>query len=218
MATDQLSQYLTYLPALFQEEAFLGRFLLAFEGVLTGLPATLQPLEPNQAPVAGFEAIITELSAYLDPMRAPEEFLPWLGSWVALSMNEQWDQDVRGQQLKRQFIQSAVSSYRLRGTKAGLQQLLMTYTQQPVTITDNFETPHYFEVEVTLSSDPNTLGREQQVVTFIINQQKPAHTYYGLKVRIPSMQLLSQALADELGKPPLRFGSSTMLLGTQAGG
>lgn len=218
MAADQLSQYLGYLPALFQEEEFLGRFLLAFEGVLTGLPAALQPLEAGQAPSAGFEAIITELSAYLDPMRAPEEFLPWLASWVALSMDEQWDQDVRGQQLKRQFIQGIVSTYRLRGTKAGLQQLLTMYTQQPVTITDNLETPHYFEVEVTLSPDPTTLGREQQVVMFIINQQKPAHTYYGLRVRIPSMQLLSKPLADELGKEPLRFGSNNMLLGTQSGG
>jgi hypothetical protein len=39
METKYLSSYLEYLPAYLQSDPFLGRFLLAFEQSLSGIPA-----------------------------------------------------------------------------------------------------------------------------------------------------------------------------------
>ena len=66
------SSYLDHLPALFRDEEFLGRFLLAFETMLSG-----------RGERVGLESEIGRVADYLDPMTADPEFLPWLSDWVA---------------------------------------------------------------------------------------------------------------------------------------
>ncbi len=44
MEASKLSQYLQYLPAVFHEDPFVGRFLLAFEGILGGFDPQNLPL------------------------------------------------------------------------------------------------------------------------------------------------------------------------------
>src|SRR5262249_40193319 len=136
MATDRVSSYLTHLPALFQEDPFVGRFLLAFERILSGLkpPDSDEPRlatggETSEQPL-GLEEIVDKISTYFVPgpqlapaERAPAGFLPWLASWVALSVREDWEEEE-----KRRFISRIVSLYRHRGTKYGLEQILETYT------------------------------------------------------------------------------------------
>ncbi|MFB2979724.1 phage tail protein [Microseira sp. BLCC-F43] len=48
--------------------------------------------------------------------------MPWLASWVALSLRDNWQPDT-----KRKFIKKIVPFYRLRGTKEGLEQVLRLY-------------------------------------------------------------------------------------------
>src|SRR3954454_7287267 len=87
MNKDQaVSSYLQYLPAIFHQDPFIGRFLLAFEAVLSG---------PGYADQAGLEQLIGDLPAYVDPQTTPEEFLPWLAGWVALSLRADWDADTK---------------------------------------------------------------------------------------------------------------------------
>jgi phage tail-like protein len=199
-----VSGYLRHLPAIFRRDPFIGRFLLAFETVLTGTG--------EDAP--GLEATIGRLADYLDPMTTDPEFLPWLAGWVAVSLRADWDDAT-----KRRFIQQVVPLYRLRGTREGLQRMLELYTQEKVEVDDGFDQPaHYFQVLVTLSvPDPHDLRRKLLIARAIIDQEKPAHTFYGLEVAIPTMRLVSKALHARTGAPLLFVGRNTLLGTTMPG-
>src|ERR671938_879784 len=192
------SSYLDYLPAIFRQEPFVGRFLLAFETVLSGSGAD-QP---------GLEATIGRLADYLDPMTTGPEFLPWLAGWVTLSLRADWDEAT-----KRSFIQQIVPLYRLRGTRDGLQRMLELYTRERVDVDDAFEQPAYFfQVQLTLrEADPDLLRRKQQIARAIIDQEKPAHTFYALQVAVPTMRLVSVALHEREQAPLLILGENTLL-------
>jgi phage tail-like protein len=186
------SSYLQYLPAIFHQDPFVGRFLLAFEAILSG---------PGEAAQNGLEQTIGRLTDYVDPQTTPEEFLPWLAGWVALSLRADWDAAT-----KRGFIQEIMPLYRLRGTRAGLARVLKIYTREDVAIDDDFEQPaHFFQVKLTLSdADPDRLRQKQEIARAIIDQEKPAHTFYALKVAVPTMRLVSLELKQqEGGKPKL---------------
>lgn len=206
MSIDQpASSYLQYLPAIFHEDPFVGRFLQAFEAVLSG---------PDVAGQPGLETLIGRLAGYFDPQTTPEEFLPWLAGWVALSLRADWDAAT-----KRDFIREIVPLYRLRGTQAGLQRMLEIYTREAATVDDAFDDPpHFFHVKLTLSdADADRLRVKQEIARAIVDQEKPAHTFYALKVAVPAMRLVSlQLQAAEGGRPPLLILGENTLLGTGA--
>ncbi|HSB71326.1 MAG TPA: phage tail protein [Candidatus Methylomirabilis sp.] len=108
MGNGRQSRYLEYLPAIYQdrEEPFLGQLLVPFEEVLTG-----------------FDALLSDLDRYFAPALTDREFLPWLADWVALVLDEEWDEPKR-----RRLIAEAVALYRERGTVGGLQRYLEIYT------------------------------------------------------------------------------------------
>jgi phage tail-like protein len=196
MATDQTSSYLTHLPAIFQQDAFLGRFLLAFERVLSEVEDVLDKIHIHFDPGPGV--------AQSD--RTPEAFLPWLASWVALSLREDWAEEE-----KRRFLSRIVPLYRQRGTKCGLTDILETYTQEEVTIYEFDQPAHYFQVEMTLSlssskQDQIVLGRKEKIARAIIDQEKPAHTFYTLQILIPTMQIIND---DPING--IRVGQNTLL-------
>lgn len=103
-----------YLPAIYQEnpwalpsataldvpEPFALRFTAALDEVAAPLFIALDNLE-----------------AYLDPWLAPEDFLEWLGTWVAVQVDQRWPLD-----RQRAFVANAVDLFRHRGTVAGLKQ------------------------------------------------------------------------------------------------
>lgn len=176
------SGYLQNLPAIFSEDSFLGRFLLAFEQVLTGLPG-VAGREP--APASGLEEIIAVISALFDPKETHKEFLPWLAGWVALGLRADWTE---AQQ--RDFLANIVPLYRKRGTKENLVKLLRIYTGLDPVITGVVETdPHFFRVSVAIPNDPATLKRQHQIATALIDLQKPAHTAYTLEILHATMQI-----------------------------
>lgn len=191
------SSYLDYLPAIFRQDPFAGQFLLAFEAMLSGV-----------GDEAGLETTIGRIGSYFDPAATDAEFLPWLAGWVALSLRADWDVPTR-----RSFIGRIVPLYRLRGTPAGLQQMLALYTGEPVEIYDGFDDPPYFfEVKLTLSSaDPALLQSKQQIARAIIDQEKPAHTFYALQIAVPAMRLVSEALHEQENAPLLFLGKNTLL-------
>jgi phage tail-like protein len=191
------SSYLDYLPAIFRQDPFAGRFLLAFETVLSGAGGQ-----------AGLETTIGRIADYLDPQKTDADFLPWLASWVTLTLRADWDT-----QTQRDFIMRIVPLYQLRGTKAGLLQMLALYTKSPVQIFDDFAgVPHFFEVQLTLSeADPALLQSKQQIARAIIDQEKPAHTFYALRIAVPTMRLVSEDLHKSSGWPLLILGQNTLL-------
>ena len=207
----QASAYLEYLPAVFREGAepghppFLGRFLLAFEHVLTGLG---DPAEP------GLDELVDRVPDYFHPARAPAAFLDWLAGWVALSLRGDLEVGVAdadtGRARARALIAAAVPLYRLRGTRRGLEALIRLFTgglsptitevsaplQVGVASTIGVDTrigggaPHYFHVLLRLPHpDPAERRRVEALVRSVIDVEKPAHTRYRLDVVTPSMRV-----------------------------
>ncbi len=196
-AATAASSYLDYLPAIFRQDPFVGRFLLAFETVLSGAGG-----------VPGLETMISGLADYFDPATTRADFLPWLASWVTLTLRADWDEQTR-----RSFIAQIVPLYRLRGTKEGLLRMLELYTTEPVEIYDTFDNlPYFFEVRLTLSeADPALLQTKQQIARAIIDQEKPAHTFYAQQVAVPTMRLVTEALHERENAPLLILGENTLL-------
>ena len=206
------STYLAYLPTLFQEVDFLGGFLLAFEKVLSGLdhdpgggPQDLHRedliIGKNLVKYPGLEEVIDNIDLFFDPMKTPKEFLPWLAGWVALSLRDDWEEDV-----KRAFIAAIVSLYTLRGTKVGLKLLLNLYLKNAkvgsgdsVEIFDDYtEFPHYFQVQLTLSDrDSSSYAQQLRIAQAVISQEKPAQTYYSLKILVPTMRITEDTVLPQ---------------------
>ena len=217
MATEQLSGYLAHLPAFFQEDPFVGRFLLAFEHILSGRHDIAPEETEAPKPPPGLEQTIAKLHTYFIPgpgiedgKRAPQEFLPWLASWVALSLREDWDVEEQ-----RRLLSRIVSLYAKRGTKSGLEEMLETYTGEDAVIYEFDQPAHYFQVEITLrEQDPGTLGRKEKIARAIIDQEKPAHTFYTLRVLVPTMQIENKAERDPQPTRGIWVGKTT-LLGTK---
>ena len=199
MDTEQ-SSYLDYLPAVFRQDPFAGQFLLAFETVLSGTSA--RPDTP------GLEVTIGRIADYFDPWTTPADFLPWLAGWVSLTLRADWDETT-----KRSFIAGIVPLYRLRGTREGLRLMLFLYTQLPVEVFDPVEQEDFFfQVQITLPSADGPLMRTtQQIARAIIDQEKPAHTFYALRIAVPMMRLVSEELMKREGAPPLILGDNTIL-------
>lgn len=189
-----VSSYLQYLPTILEEDPFMGRFLLAFEKILSGvkhLPSYEKIIQGNSENVPGLEEIINRIETYFNPEETPEQFLPWLAGWVALSLRDDWETST-----KRAFITEIVKLYRIRGTKEGLASVLKLYLVSSgfgdnVEIFDQFDHfPNYFQVQLTLNDrDPEKYWRQSRIAKAIIDQEKPAHTFYSLKILVPTMQL-----------------------------
>lgn len=203
---------LDYLPEIYADDAFLGRYLAAFESIL------LRGASGGGA--RGLEEKIESVADYFDPMKAPSEFLDWLSNWVALSLRADLD-EVR----QRDFIRNAVRLYHLRGTKKGLEESVSIYTRLGATITETSEPfqiedrsrvgddtmveggpPFVFRVLINLSTtDPAEIKRQFDVVKAILSVEKPSHTQFVLEYETPTMQLEdhSQVEVDTLlGEPP----------------
>ena len=88
------SSYLQYLPGIYSQSPFFGQFLMIFEDIL--------------GPI---ENVLDNISYYFDPRTAPEELLPWLASWVDLTLDENWPL-----QLRRDLVRKAVELFQWRGT------------------------------------------------------------------------------------------------------
>lgn len=218
-----VSRYLEDLPAIFNQETgdgrpgFLGRFLLAFEQVLTGLGDPARPgleeiLDGIADPaggvrLAGAHRYFAPGPDLPDEKRAPQEFLEWLAGWVALTLREDWREEER-----RRILSRTVLAYRRRGTRKGLQEILAAYTDaapDSIKISEflrPFElgvtsyvggdallgggAPHYFLIDANVSvEDARDLARKEQILRAIIDAEKPAHTYYDLRIQVPTMQL-----------------------------
>ncbi len=188
-----ISRYLGYLPASFQADPFLGRFLVAFEQLLTGLGDGTSLEEQYDVVYRRF-----------DPTQ-PDAFLPWLATWVATSVRDDWTDDLR-----RRFISRSASLYRSRGTKGYLFELLNIYLNDNKTlvIDDSGPTPHHFTVSFAVSADPNSLAQISTLARAVIDQEKPAHTTYSLLISFPSMQIIDHPTNPNQG---LVLGHNTLL-------
>ena len=177
------SRYLRHLPALYERDELMGRFLMLFESFW-------DPIEGQ----------IDQLPAYFDPRTAPSDLLPWLAGWLDLVLDPRWPEAKR-----RRLLQSAVQLYRRRGTRAGLADYLEIYTDVRPQIVEhraeNFvlgpearlgqgialgrrNAPHTFTVKLALPALPEAQAEaRRRMIEQIIEMEKPAHTAYLLDIQ-----------------------------------
>ncbi len=178
--------YLDFLPDIYRESDFMGRFLSIFEQTFD---PTVQTLDT--------------LWAYLDPLTAPKALLPFLAHWVAWDMDARWTL-----KQQRRLIRNAIELYRWRGTKYGLRLYLHLFTGLPlddqehyISIQENFQTGFVigqavlsqnpvvgggkpFHFSVTLRSDAER-SIDQDLVHKVIQEVKPAFCTYDLQILEP---------------------------------
>lgn len=146
--------YVQYLPRIFQQKAgesadeyFLGRFIQAFEAMLSGKTGAVG------AESVGLEAVLDRFHQYLDPSQTPSQFLPWLAGWVGLELTEgvEYDGELDNQErsmaplqilplnstrssINRNLIGSIVQLYKKRGTLEGLADYLQVFAGEEATL------------------------------------------------------------------------------------
>jgi phage tail-like protein len=170
------SRLLQYLPALYQNDAFLARFLLIFQSIL-------DPIEQT----------IDNTHHYLDPGTAPASFLPWLASWVGLDLDPGLDEASQ-----RELIRRAVDLSRWKGTRRGLREELRIRTGARALIVENFDGMRLGQdaslglnthlgvrcdqfVAVTLATNGGRVTGQKEADA-LVEELKPAHTGHVVRL------------------------------------
>lgn len=159
------SAYLDYLPGIYQESDFLGRFLLIFEHLLSPMERT-----------------VGNAAHYFDPRLTPTDFLPWLGSWLGLVVDARMPEDQR-----RALIEAAPELFRWRGTKRGLRHYLQLYTGlepeiiEPTLgeIASNRNLAFRFTVRIRV---PAGTELQRSYVESIVEAEKPAFAACAIEI------------------------------------
>lgn len=117
--------YLRYLPAVYQEDErsrdFLERFLSLFETFF-----------------AAIETRVDHIARYFDADASAMsgEFLRWLSTWLAVSVDNNWD-DAK----LRVLVKRAAEIYQRRGTRSAIEDMIEIFTgQQPIIVEHNLAT------------------------------------------------------------------------------
>lgn len=155
------SRALKYLPAIYREDELMGRFLMLFESFW----------EPIQSQIVA-------LPDYFDPSLTPSDFLPWLATWIDLTLDEQWPEERR-----RQLLRSAVPLFRRRGTCRGLAEYLEIYSDATPDIVEyraqNFRLGPGGQLGSGIA-----LGTDNVPHTFAVRLRLPPVKGQGLDVRV----------------------------------
>lgn len=183
--------YLKYLPAVFERDPFMARFLMLFESFW--------------GPIDGQ---IANLSDYFDPMITTLPMLKWLAERLDLQIDDELPVGV-----VRKLVAKAVPLYRRRGTRSGLEELLEIYTGGTVQIVERRANnlrlgssarlgqgvalgvrnqPHTFTLYIKLPpivTDPDfpavaerQRARRRERLHTLVELEKPAHVTYTLEV------------------------------------
>lgn len=173
------SELLRYLPAIYQNDPFIGRFLRIFEDM--------------HSPV---QAMVEALPSYFDPNLAPPELQRLLASWVGGERREgagRLDDAAWGRLVAHQL-----ELHRWRGTKRGLRLALELATGHRPLINDystglvlgadaslgvnaTLESGQTLSVTVRFDCEPGEI--DASTVDAIIRQHKPAHVAHSVTFR-----------------------------------
>jgi phage tail-like protein len=194
---------------------FLGQFLMAFELLLLGREHKQIQLKPDVPFLAtgrraspkfqSLEEKVANIHALFDAWRTPSEFLEWLAGWAALILTPEM-----GELQKRELIANIIPLYRIRGTRLYVERLLeiilggkaqvddLAYPGIQIAVYSTVATntylggsaPHYFRVRISDSAqEPASIETRRRTAREVIEQAKPAHTYYDLDIETPRFQV-----------------------------
>lgn len=153
------STWLQYLPSIYSDDEFIGRYLLVFESVLSPM-----------------FWILDSMDLYFTPDIAPPEWLRWFAGWFDLLLIPELPIE-----RQRRIVGQIGWLFLRRGTKAGMIRLLDLYFGVTPVIEEPKDEPCHFVVKLPLSQAPTPrLGRD--VVDRLIMSQKPAFSSYTLEI------------------------------------
>ena len=176
---------------------------------------------------------VARLHELFDPRTADADFMPWLASWLALTLNPDWTVLQR-----RKMIMAAAKLFPVRGTAMAIREFVQIYVGVDVTIEENSWPFNGFRIGVnsTVGDDTVILPTmnlahcfvvslkkaasavpDDEIVKIhqIIQSQKPAHTSYFLSFS-------DEAAAGEMGAfmsigAPIAEGAPAMGIGIGIG-
>jgi phage tail-like protein len=151
------SNWLKYLPAIYSDDQFIGRYLLIFESILS--------------PISW---VIDNFDMFLSPEVAPPEWLQWMAAWFDVIV-------VPELPIARQraIVEQLGWLFFRRGTKAGLERLLTLYFGTKPEIVESSDEAH-FSVKLYLSE--SNVKLDHDIVDRLIMAHKPAHASYTLEI------------------------------------
>jgi phage tail-like protein len=160
------------LPAVYQEGDFGMRFIGALETLLDPIVAVLDALP-----------------AHFSADHAPRDILDLLSSWLGVELDESQTPAQR-----REMVRQAAELSRRRGTRAGIELALqLAFPQLPLRVEDLggvHTTPPDEGADVPAPGfivycDKTIAEETQAAVARCIEQTKPVHTTFRLRVRAP---------------------------------
>ncbi len=159
------------LPALYQDGDFGMRFVGALESVLDPIVA-----------------IIDALPAHFNPDHAPRDLLNLLSAWLGIEVDESQPLPER-----RRLVREAAELSRRRGTVRGLELALqLSFPGVPLRVEDNGGVTWGDQAREESSAgsfvvycDKPIPETTQAGVARCIEQYKPVHTTYRLRVKAP---------------------------------
>ena len=208
--------YIRHLPQIYQVDTsvgngFLREYLWIFQHVMESVTDKLD-----------------QAHRYYRPYDAPEDFLPWLASWVALAVDIDWPETK-----KRKLIKAAAQMYAYRGTRRAMKEVLAIFVGKEPKIVENawpyqgfrvgvsstvaedtiilppINLDHCFMVHIPMPPEDIT---EEMVVKIhnIINLEKPAHSTYFLQFKTEDVKARPQVfmqigIAATIGMTELRY-------------
>jgi phage tail-like protein len=159
------------LPALYRENDFAMRFIGALETLLDPIVAT-----------------VDALPAYVDPELAPSDMVEVLASWLGVELDESMSEATQ-----RELVLRAADVARWRGTRRGLEQALhLTFPDLTLRVEDEGSVVVAKDAESEPASAANRFvvycdtpipAERQAVVARVIEEQKPLHVDYRLRVK-----------------------------------
>jgi phage tail-like protein len=152
------SRYLANLPPVYQENEFLSRMLLIFEAIW-------EPLEQRQ----------DHFPLYFSARTCPAAFVPWLATWVHLSLDSHWPEA-----RQRALLAEAMELYRWRGTPYGLVRMIEVCTGLTPNVVEDREDPYVFRISLSI---PRGSAVRRELVEELVANHKPAHVGYILEMR-----------------------------------
>ncbi len=149
------STWLQYLPAIYSEDDFMGRYLLICESIM--------------APLFW---MVDNFDMFLTPEVAPEEWLRWMSSWFDLILIPELPEENQ-----RQIMYQIGWLFLRRGTRPGLERLLQLYFGVTPEIQE--ESCHF---TVTIPLSASRVRVDSDVIERLIASQKPAFASFTLEI------------------------------------
>lgn len=151
------SNWMQYLPAVYDDDDFIGRYLLIMESIMS--------------PIVW---MVDNFDLYLTPDTAPQEWLAWMSGWFDTLLLPELPLD-----RQRELVRQIGWLFLRRGTRAGLQRLLELYCGTSIEIIESGIC--HFTVRVSASQSTLALPSEA-IIRRLVDSQRPAFSAYTLEM------------------------------------